>query len=245
MNMCTLAYRFPRLKEEIERLTAVYKRPAGSVRLVAVSKRHGVDKVVALARLGQRDMAENFLQEGIRKIEQVGRQLASDGSEPLCWHFIGHIQSRKCRLIAGNFSWVHTVDSIKVAYKLNQGRAAANPPGGNPLHVLIQLNLQGEESKSGVSEQQLPALADEMAGLPNLRLRGLMIIPQIEKAPDKQRAVFRRCRKLRDGLNARGFDLDHLSMGMSDDLEAAIAEGATMVRIGTDLFGPRPAKQPD
>ena len=237
--MCPLDARFFPLKAEIERLTAVHRRPAGSVRLVAVSKRHGVDKVVELARLGQRDMAENFLQEGLEKIEQAAQRLSglSDlPADPLCWHFIGHIQSRKCRQIAENFSWVHTVDSIKVAHKLNQGRE-----GDGPLNVLIQLNLQGEEAKSGVSEQQLPPLAQEITGLPNLRLRGLMILPKAEQAFDKQRAVFRRCRELRDGLNAQGFDLEHLSMGMSGDLEAAIAEGATMVRIGTAVFGPRPA----
>ena len=237
--MCPLDARFFPLKAEIERLTAVHRRPAGSVRLVAVSKRHGVDKVVELARLGQRDMAENFLQEGLEKIEQAAQCLSGASgaaADPLCWHFIGHIQSRKCRLIAENFSWVHTVDSVKVAHKLNQGRE-----GSDPLNVLIQLNLQGEDAKSGVSEQQLPPLAREITGLPNLRLRGLMILPKAEKAFDKQRAVFRRCRELRDGLNAQGFDLEHLSMGMSGDLEAAIAEGATMVRIGTAVFGPRPA----
>ena len=131
--------RFFPLKEEIERLTAVHRRPAGSVRLIAVSKRHRVDKVVELARLGQRDMAENFLQEGLEKIEQAAQRLSGVAdagglsgadAEPLCWHFIGHIQSRKCRLIAENFSWVHTVDSIKVAHKLNQGRAGPSKPSG-------------------------------------------------------------------------------------------------------------------
>ena len=240
--MCPLDARFFPLKAEIERLTAVHRRPAGSVRLIAVSKRHGVDKVVELARLGQRDMAENFLQEGLGKIEQAAQRLSGATAEPLCWHFIGHIQSRKCRLIAENFSWVHTVDSIKVAHKLNQGREGRQSrQGDGPLNVLIQLNLQGEDAKSGVSEQQLPPLAEEITGLSNLRLRGLMILPKAEKAFDKQRAVFRRCRELRDELNAQGFDLDHLSMGMSGDLEAAIAEGATLVRIGTAVFGPRPA----
>ena len=238
--------RYSHLTEEIARLTAAYHRPAGAVRLVAVSKRHSVDKVVELARLGQRDMAENYLQEGVEKIRAVGQEI----DKPLCWHFIGHIQSRKCRLIAEHFSWVHTVDSLKVANKLNHARAEAKTEAraettnSDPLQVFIQLNLHGEASKSGVSEAELPALAEAVAELPNLRLRGLMIIPKIEKTLEKQRIVFRRCRELRDELNARGFDLDHLSMGMSDDLEAAIAEGATMVRIGTAVFGPRPANQP-
>ncbi len=245
--MSAIQSRYPRLKQEIERLTAAYQRPAGSVRLIAVSKQHPPDNVVELARLGQRDMAENFLQEGVKKIEHAAQQLSGDGREALCWHFIGHIQSRKCRLIAENFSWVHTIDNIKVAHKLDQGRADVNSSSGKPLHVLIQLNLQGEASKSGVLEAQLPALAEAVAEMSNLRLRGLMIIPKMEKTPDQQRAVFRRCRELRDELNAHGFHLDHLSMGMTGDREAAIAEGTTMLRIGTALFGeraPRPLKQP-
>ena len=242
--MSSIPSRFSQLTTEIERLSAAYQRPAGAVRLVAVSKQQSVDKVVEVARLGQRDVAENYLQEGLQKIEQAAQRLSGDASGALCWHFIGHLQSRKCRAIAENFNWVHTIDSIKVARKLNDARADAESPDAplKPLNVLIQLNLQGEASKSGVSEARLPGLAGEMAGLPNLRLRGLMIIPKMEKTLDKQRAVFRRCRELRDGLNARGFDLDHLSMGMSGDLEAAIAEGATLVRIGTAIFGPRPVK---
>ena len=250
--MSAIQSRYPRLKQEIERLTALYQRPAGSVRLIAVSKQHPLHKVVELARLGQRDMAENYLQEGVEKIEHAAQRLSNDGGDDgrnsLCWHFIGHIQSRKCRLIAENFSWVHTVDSIKIAHKLNHSRGDVNSSSGeplplpSPLHVLIQLNLQGEASKSGVSEAQLPALAEATAALPNLRLRGLMIIPKMEKTLQQQRAVFGRCRELRDKLNARGFHLDHLSMGMSGDMEAAIAEGATMLRIGTALFGERSAR---
>ena len=140
-------------------------------------------------------------------------------------------------MIAQYFSWVHTVDSIKVANKLSQNRTA-----DNPLNVLIQLNLQQEESKSGVPEEALWPLAREIAGLPNLILRGLMILPKAEKDFEKQRIVFRQCRKLLDDMNSQGFNLDHLSMGMTDDMEAAIAEGATMVRIGTAIFGPRPEK---
>ena len=235
--MSPLHSRLALVREKIEELTALYQRPAGSVRLIAVSKQHTVDKVVEAARLDQRDIAENYVQEGIEKIGRAAQMLSGDTPAALCWHFIGHIQSRKCRLIAENFNWVHSVDSLKVADKLNRQRA-----GGAPLDVLIQLNPDREEAKSGVSEQELPPLAGAIAALPNLRLRGLMMIPKPEKAFDKQRAAFRRCRELRDELNARGFTLDHLSMGMTNDMEAAIAEGATMVRIGTALFGPRPAK---
>ncbi len=251
--MHPLPLRYQHLTEEIQGLSARYRRPADAVRLVAVSKQHSVDKVVELARLGQRDFAENYAQEGVEKIRRAAQLLSGDGvdSDPdpdsetkpnadpatsLCWHFIGHIQSRKCRLIAENFHWVHSVDSGKVAHTLNRHRAGA------PLNVLIQVNLQGEASKSGVSEAELPPLAGEIAGLPNLRLRGLMILPKAEKDFAKQRAVFRRCREARDGLNTRGFHLDHLSMGMTADREAAIAEGATLLRIGTALFGTRPGK---
>jgi len=231
--MGRLASRFKRVTGDIERLTALYRRPAGSVRLIAVSKQQGADRVAALAGLGQRDFAENYVQEGLEKIQQSAQQLPGAA---LCWHFIGHIQSRKCGLVAEHFDWVHSVDSAKVAQRLSRSRA-----GGKPLNVLIQLNLQGEESKHGVSEAELPALAEATAALPHLRLRGLMIVPKLEQSPARQRDVFRRCRQLCEALNARGLKLDHLSMGMSGDMEAAIAEGATMVRIGTAVFGPRPA----
>jgi len=169
----------------------------------------------------------------------------------LRWHFIGHIQSRKCRQVAAHFDWVHSIDSIKVARKLSGARL-----GSAPLNVLLQVNLQGEETKHGVAEAELPALAEAVAALPNLRLRGLMLLPAAQESLAEQRAVFARCRELleqlRDQLrgqlntNANAgarCRLDHLSMGMSGDLEAAIAEGATMVRVGTALFGPRPARE--
>ncbi|MGR3915173.1 MAG: YggS family pyridoxal phosphate-dependent enzyme [Gammaproteobacteria bacterium] len=239
-------------RETIARLGAAHGRAVGSIRLVAVSKKQPAEKVAAAARAGQCDFAENYLQEGIEKIDRVAGLLQAAGRDaryddghhdvhhekharaPLCWHFIGHMQSRKCREIAARFDWVHTVDSIKVAEKLNSGRA-----GRAPLNALIQLNLQDEASKSGVCERDLPALADGIANLPHLRLRGLMIIPRPQPDCARRRAVFRRCRELRDALNARGFAVPHLSMGMSDDLEAAIAEGATMLRLGTAVFGPR------
>ncbi|MGI9311535.1 MAG: YggS family pyridoxal phosphate-dependent enzyme [bacterium] len=243
--MSEIESKFSRVRERIAQMEAAHRRPVGAVTLVAVSKRHSADKVVALARLGQRDMAENYAQEGVEKIREVARLLGGgdgdgangdDGDGALRWHFIGHLQSRKCKLVAEHFAWVHTIDSVKVADKLNHGRA-----GRAPLNVLIQLNLQAETSKSGIGADELPRLAEAVAALPNLRLRGLMILPAAERAVERQRAVFRRCRALRDDLNARGFALDHLSMGMTDDMESAIAEGATMVRIGTALFGQRPA----
>ena len=236
------AERLRRVREEIARTSALHRRAPDSVRLVAVSKQQPSDKVVALARLGQRDFAENYAQEAVAKIEQVMESLAYtddiDTILNLRWHFIGHIQSRKCRAIAEHFNWVHSVDRIKVASALSRWRA-----GAVPLNVLIQLNLQEEDSKHGVSERELPVLADAVAKLPNLVLRGLMVIPKPEKSPQKQRAVFRRCHAALDALNARGLRLDHLSMGMTADMESAIAEGASMVRVGTGVFGPRPASR--
>ena len=219
-------------RETIARLGGEHAREAGSIRLVAVSKKQPAEKVAAAARAGQVDFAENYLQEGAAKMERVEGMLA--GGAKLCWHFIGHMQSRKCREIAARFDWVHTIDGLKAAEKLNEGRA-----GRAPLNALIQVNLQDEDSKSGVGERGLAALAEGVSELPNLRLRGLMIIPRPEPDFARQRAVFRRCRELRDQLNARGFAMPHLSMGMSGDLEAAIAEGATMLRLGTAVFGPR------
>lgn len=231
-----MSFRFDQTRAQIARMTTAWCRPADSVRLIAVSKQHSADKVADLARLGQRDFAENYLQEGLEKITQVNHLLPKAIADSLCWHFIGHVQSRKCRLLAERFDWVHSVDSIKVADKLHQYRS------GDPINVLIQLNLQQEQQKSGVSAQDLLTLAKHILELPNLRLRGLMTVAKLENDFAKQRAAFGRCRELFDTLNLQGFNLDHLSMGMSATLEAAIAEGSTMVRLGTALFGPRPGK---
>jgi pyridoxal phosphate enzyme (YggS family) len=213
-----------------------YQREPSSINLIAVSKRHDADKVVELAQLGHSEFAENYVQEGVEKISRVTETLAALGIENKCtWHFIGHIQSRKCREIAASFDWVHTVESAKVANKLNLHRT-----GQPPLNVLIQLNLQQEESKSGVSLEEMEELAALTRELPNLHFRGLMIIPRIETEFNNQRAVFRRCRLALEQLNLQGYALDQLSMGMTQDMEAAIAEGATQIRIGTAIFGPRP-----
>ena len=151
------------------------------------------------------------------------------------WHFIGHIQSRKCRDISDNFQWVHTIESEKVANRLNNYRE-----GREPLNVLIQVNLQDEPGKSGISADFLPHLAATVSTLPNLRLRGLMLIPREESDYNLQRQVFIQCREQLEKLNQSGFDLDQLSMGMTADMEAAISAGATLIRIGTAIFGPRP-----
>lgn len=231
-----LHQRYLKTREDIAIFSCKHQRQNNTVRLVAVSKRHPAWKITELARIGQIDFAENYLQEAVEKITEVKEACKSEGiTTPLQWHFIGHIQSRKCREIAENFDWVHTVESQKVANKLNQHRNAAKP-----LNVLIQLNLQEESTKSGILPVDLDALAQHIQSLNNLKLRGVMIIPKNEPDFETQRAVFRQCRERLNALNQTGFKLDQLSMGMSGDLEAAIAEGATQVRIGTAIFGPRP-----
>jgi hypothetical protein len=198
------------------------------VRLLAVSKTFGAAAVRELAACGQREFGENYLQEALEK-QAALRDL------PLVWHFIGPIQSNKTRAIAEAFSWVHSVDRLKIAERLS----AQRPPGLPPLQVCIEVNVSGETSKGGGTAAELPALADAMAALPNLQLRGLMAIPAPTPEIAAQRAAFRRVREAFDALRARGHRLDTLSMGMSADLEAAILEGATIVRVGTALFGER------
>lgn len=203
-------------------------RDPAEVRLLAVSKTWPAESVREAAAAGQRAFGENYVQEGVAKVEA----LADLGLE---WHFIGPLQSNKTRLVANRFAWVHSIDRLKIAERLAEQRDVHLPP----LDVCIQVNVSGEASKSGVAPADLPELARAVASLPRLRLRGLMAIP--EPTPDValQRARFASLRMLRDELNAAGLGLDTLSMGMSDDLEAAIAEGSTMVRVGTAIFGSR------
>jgi pyridoxal phosphate enzyme (YggS family) len=235
----TLKSRYQNTLDLVNECALKYQRDPLSINLIAVSKRHSADKVVNLAKLGHSEFAENYVQEGVEKISRVTESLDALGVEKACtWHFIGHIQSRKCRDIAASFDWVHTIDSSKVANKLNLHRT-----GQPPLNALIQVNLQREASKSGVSVEELAELAALVRELPNLHFRGLMIIPEIEKDFEKQRAVFRRCRMALEQLNLQGYSLDQLSMGMTQDMEAAIAEGATQIRIGTAIFGPRPIQE--
>jgi len=210
-----------------------YRRNPDSVRLIAVSKSHSADKILEIAQLGHQDFAENYVQEGVEKIDSLKTSF-SFLSQSVCWHFVGHIQSRKSKLVAEYFDWVHTVDSINVAQKLDHYRH-----GRSPLNVLIQLNLHGEETKHGINENQLNELAGIITSLQNLKFRGLMILPKEESKFVKQRKVFKHCQHLLYQLNQKGFSLDQLSMGMTNDMEAAIAEGATQVRIGTAIFGNR------
>lgn len=214
----------------IRRAEAAAGRKPGSVGLVAVSKTRSAAEVRQAAGRGLRDFGENYLQEALDKQAELA-------DLDLTWHFIGPIQTNKTRAIAGHFSWVHSVDRDKVARRLSEQRPEALPP----LQLCLQVNLDGEASKSGVTPQQLPALAAAVADLPRLQLRGLMAIPRPRGDHTGQRAAFRQLRELFEALRPRHPGLDTLSMGMSADLEAAVWEGATLVRVGTDLFGPRPA----
>jgi hypothetical protein len=220
--------RLQNLVERIARAARAAGRDPAGVRLLAVSKTWPADSVREAAEAGQRAFGENYVQEGVAKVEA----LAGLGLE---WHFIGPLQSNKTRLVANSFAWVHSVDRLKIAERLSGQRDVHLPP----LEVCIQVNVSGEESKSGAAPDEVPELARAVAALPRLRLRGLMAIPEPTSDVALQRARFASLRQLRDQLNAGGLQLDTLSMGMSDDLEAAIAEGSTMVRVGTAIFGGR------
>ena len=218
----------------IERIRAAEKnsgRKSGSVELIAVGKLHSAEAIRQLAEFGQKSFAENFVQEAISKQQQLS-------DVDIEWHFIGSIQSNKTREIANHFSWVHSVDRFKIARRLSDQRSEIL----SPLNICLQVNLQREESKSGVSGAQLLPLLEQMQDLRRITVRGLMIVPKPVSDPSQQRKVFGQLRKLLEEANQSGYSLDTLSMGMTADLEQAIAEGATHVRIGTALFGLRPKK---
>jgi len=207
-------------------------RPRSSVQLLAVSKTFPMEAVLEAMAAGQRAFGENYLQEGVEKIAAVAR---TQPDTPVEWHFIGPIQSNKTRPIATSFAWVHTVERLKIAQRLSEQR----PPEMGPLNVCLQVNISGEATKSGATPAELPELARQVAALPNLTLRGLMAIPEAQTDPALQRAAFARLRMLADALRADGLTIDTLSMGMSGDMAAAIAEGATIVRVGSAVFGSR------
>ena len=221
-----LRQRLEAVLARIERAARQAGRHPREIGLLAVSKTKPIDMVNAFADLGVRQFGENYVQEGVEKQQQ---------RPDLIWHMIGPIQSNKTRLIATHFDWVHSIDRLKTAERLSRQR----PVEKGPLPVLIQVNVSGEASKAGISPGALPELAEQVAQLPNLQLRGLMTLPARSEGLDAQRRPFRQLRQLFEQLNAAGHRLDTLSMGMSADLEAAILEGTTLVRIGTDLFGPR------
>lgn len=203
-------------------------RDPAAITLIAVSKKKPAEALRAAFDAGQRAFGENYLQEA-REKQNALADLAIE------WHFVGPLQSNKTKEAAGYFDWIHTIDRLKVARRLADQR----PGDRGPLNVCLQVNLSGETTKSGVAPADLPALADGVAALPGLALRGLMALPAPAEAEAEQRAPFRRLRELRDSLNDRGLALDTLSMGMTADLEAAVLEGATHLRIGTAIFGAR------
>jgi PLP dependent protein len=209
-------------------------RPASAVRLLAVSKTFGADAVLQAVQAGQTAFGENYIQEGVDKVLAV----RAAGHPELEWHCIGPIQSNKTRLVAEHFDWVHTVDRLKVAQRLSDQRPAQMPP----LQVCVQVNVDGGANKSGVVPSELVALAAEVAQLPRLQLRGLMCIPEPAPSFEAQCAVFAQAQALFTALQAQGLAVDTLSMGMSDDLEAAVASDSTMVRVGSAIFGARKAK---
>jgi pyridoxal phosphate enzyme (YggS family) len=230
--MSTIVQNLQAVKAAIEAAATAAGRSPASVQLLAVSKTFPPEAVLEALTAGQRAFGENYLQEGLDKIEAVA---ASAPDATVEWHFIGPIQSNKTRPIASNFAWVHTVERLKIAQRLSEQR----PLELGPLNICLQVNVSGEASKSGVAPEELPELAQQVASLPNLRLRGLMAIPELQADFAKQRASFARLRELADGLRGDGLELDTLSMGMSGDMEAAVIEGATIVRIGSAVFGAR------
>ena len=228
--MTTIHNNIQRVRDRIVAACAQAQRPVTEVTLLAVSKTFGPEAVREAHDAGQNAFGENYIQEAVEKIALL-REL------PLQWHCIGPVQSNKTRLVATHFDWVHSIDRLKIAQRLSEQR----PPGLTPLQVCVQVNIDGGATKAGVSPREVLALAGEITQLPHLKLRGLMTIPEPVADAAAQRALHLRTRALFDQLNDAGLQLDTLSMGMTADLEAAIVAGSTMVRIGTAIFGGRPA----
>jgi len=227
--MTTIASNLQAVRDAISAAAAEAGRRASEVKLLAVGKTFAPDRLREAYRAGQASFAESYLQEALDKISAL-RDLNID------WHFIGPVQSNKTRAVAENFAWVHSLDRLKIAQRLSAQRPAHLPD----LQLCLQVNISGEDSKSGVRPDEVSGLAHAIAALPGLKLRGLMAVPAPVDDIAGQRLSFAQLRKLRDELNRQGLQLDTLSMGMSHDFAAAIAEGATIVRIGTAIFGDRP-----
>ena len=217
------------VRKRIKNACIAADRRADEISLLAVSKRHPAEKIITLNELGVSDFGENQLQEALLKQKELQHL-------DLQWHFIGTIQSNKTRDIAANFQWVQSVDRIKVLQRLSRQR----PSSSKPLNICLQVNIDMEPQKAGATADEILQLAALTDSLDNIRLRGLMAIPKLTDDPQQQHASFRKVRHLFEELKNSGHDIDTLSMGMSSDLEIAIAEGSTMVRIGTDLMGRRP-----
>ena len=228
MKSSRIAERLAQVRSQIDDFARSCDRDPNAIRLIAVSKTRSADEVLDAFAAGQREFGENYLQDALPKIEALK-------AYPIEWHFIGRIQSNKTRDISAHFNWVHTLSGSKHARRLDSQRPAGLPP----LRVCIQVNISGEASKSGVAPGETHELASLIDDLPNLELRGLMTMPPAGSSETEQRRIFRELGELLESLNHKGLNLDTLSMGMSNDMQAAICEGATMVRIGTAIFGPR------
>ena len=226
--MSSIAQSLEETRNRVTVLERRYGRPTGDVRVLAVSKTNPPEAVRAAAEAGQREFGENHVQDALVKLDALAHL-------DLIWHFIGPVQSNKTRVVAARFDWVHSIDRAKIAARLNAHRPEDLPP----LDVCIQVNVSGEGTKSGVDPDQVEELAETVSELPRLKLRGLMTLPRPCGDLEAQRRPFAALRRALETLNTRGFALDTLSMGMSNDMEAAIAEGATIVRIGTAIFGAR------
>lgn len=224
----TIAENIQAIRSDIADAENKYDRAPGSVHLLAVSKTRPIEDIHAAFAENQSDFGENYLQDALSKISAITETSIE-------WHFIGSIQSNKTRQVAENFNWVHTIDRLKIAQRLSEQR----PSELKPLNLCIQVNTSGENSKSGVTIEDSLNLAKQISSLENVRLRGLMTIPASSNDFEQQRQPFRLLRELKDEICAHGIELDTLSMGMSNDMEAAIAEGSTIVRIGTAIFGAR------
>jgi len=247
MGPQNLPERIDQVRNRIEKAALQAGRRVDSVTLLGVTKGQPAEAIRAATECGLTDFGESYLQEALEKLALTGPGVAPGGgpslgpanaAHHLTWHFIGRLQANKTRPVAESFAWVHAVDRLKIAERLAEQRPYYAPP----LNVCLQVNVAGEVSKGGVGFAELPALATAVRALPRLELRGLMCLPPEENDPERQRHWFRKLREAFEELNGTGLELDTLSMGMSGDLEAAIAEGATIVRVGTALFGPRPQR---
>ncbi|HII4323284.1 YggS family pyridoxal phosphate-dependent enzyme [Enterobacter cloacae] len=229
--MNNIAHNLAQVRDKISAAATRCGRASEEITLLAVSKTKPASAIAEAIDAGQRAFGENYVQEGVDKI----RYFQEQGNTGLQWHFIGPLQSNKSRLVAEHFDWCHTIDRLRIATRLNDQRTAEMPA----LNVLIQINISDENSKSGIALSELDALAAEVAALPRLTLRGLMAIPAPESSYERQFAVAQQMAVAFEALKARYETVDTLSLGMSDDMEAAIAAGSTMVRIGTAIFGAR------
>lgn len=229
--MNDIAHNLAQVRDKISAAATRCGRAPEEVTLLAVSKTKPASAIAEAIAAGHRAFGENYVQEGVDKI----RYFQELGNSDLQWHFIGPLQSNKSRLVAEHFDWCHTLDRLRIATRLNEQR----PAGLAPLNVLIQINISDENSKSGIALNELDTLAEEVASLPGLTLRGLMAIPAPESSYERQFAVAQQMAVAFEALKARYSTVDTLSLGMSDDMEAAIAAGSTMVRIGTAIFGAR------